>query len=59
MSAPVVFVAPKTACLMLGVHRNTLRRWEDAGRFPNLRRLPGGHRRYFVPDLRNCLAVAA
>lgn len=59
MNPPPVFVAPIVACRMLGVHRNTLRRWEDAGRFPNLRRLPGGHRRYLVADLRNCLAVSA
>lgn len=52
------FVTPKTACTLLGVHRNTLLAWEAKGRFPNLRRLPDGHRRYFLPDLRACLGPA-
>lgn len=51
------FVPPKTACALLGVHRNTLLRWETQGRFPNLRRLPGGHRRYLLADLRACLGA--
>lgn len=53
------FVAPRTACKMLGVHRNTLLSWQAAGRLPNTRRLPGGHRRYLVADLRAQLAVSA
>lgn len=58
MSAPV-FVAPRIACELLGVHRNTLTRWEREGRFPNVRRLPAGHRRYLLADLRACLKVPA
>lgn len=52
------FVAPKVACELLGVHRNTLRTYEAQGRFPNLRRLPGGHRRYLLADLRKLLGAA-
>lgn len=53
------FVAPGVACRMLGVHRNTLLRWEKAGRLPNTRRLRDGHRRFLITDLRSCLSVSA
>lgn len=53
------FVSPKVARELLDIHRNTLLRWEQAGRLPNVRRLPGGHRRYLLADLRACLKVAA
>jgi len=34
------------AAEMLGVSINTLRNWDDNGRFPSLRDAPAGHRRY-------------
>lgn len=53
------FVGPRTACKMLGVHRNTLLAWLADGRLPNTRRLPGGHRRYLIADLRAQLGADA
>lgn len=53
------FVPPHVACALLGVHRNTLRSYEAKGLFPNLRRLPGGHRRYALGDLRSVLGTGA
>lgn len=52
-----VFVRPAVATELLGVHRNTLLRWEADGLI-RPRRLPGGHRRYLLGDLRKLLAAA-
>lgn len=46
------FVPSAVATDLLGVHRNTLLRWEAAGRLPHTRRTPGGQRRYLLDDLR-------
>ncbi|ODU27489.1 MAG: hypothetical protein ABT15_06650 [Pseudonocardia sp. SCN 73-27] len=44
-------VTVAVAAELLGVHRNTLRRWVDAGELPE-RRTPGNHRLFRVGDLR-------
>lgn len=40
---------------ILGVARNTLRRWEDAG-YLTPKRTVGGHRRYLLSDLQNLVS---
>lgn len=39
---------------LLGVHYDTIRRWEDTGLLTGYR-TPGGHRRYAITDLENML----
>lgn len=41
---------------MLGIHRNTLRRWEEAGRLQARRMAGGAQRRYRWADVRPLLA---
>lgn len=53
-AAPPRFVAPRTACALLGIHRSTLLRWEAKGLI-RPRRLHGGHRRYLLADLAGVL----
>lgn len=61
MTAPAqapVLVAPRVACELLGVTRSTLIRWEDEGKL-SPRRLHGGHRRYWLHEIRAVLQDAA
>lgn len=44
-------VSPRVACELLGVTRSTLIRWEDEGKL-SPRRLFGGHRRYWLHEIR-------
>lgn len=44
-------VTVTVAAEIVGVHRNTIRRWVDAGELPE-RRTPGNHRLFRVGDLR-------
>ena len=37
----------------IGVHPDTLRRWEQEGRIEPAERTPGGRRRYDIAKLRN------
>ena len=48
--APYVRLRPEQAAAYVGVHVDTLNRWERDGRVP-CERLPSGHRRYRVRDL--------
>ena len=40
----------REAAAMLGVHRDTLRRWAEDGKVPSVA-TPGGERRYRIEDL--------
>jgi excisionase family DNA binding protein len=42
-----------------GVHRDTVKRWEKAGRISPAIRIPSGHRRYHRSDIDARLASAA
>ncbi len=45
----------RDASILLGVHPETLRRWDRSGRLKAVRMGTGGHRRYRVVDLLNFL----
>jgi len=47
-------VSPRDACKLLGVTRSTLLRWEEQGKVTP-RRLFGGHRRYWLHEIRNAI----
>ena len=47
-------VATRDACKLLGVTRSTLLRWEEQGKV-NPRRLFGGHRRYWLHEIRDAI----
>lgn len=42
------YVSTEVACKTLGVHPNTLRRWDKTGLIDCVRAAGGGHRRYNV-----------
>jgi putative resolvase len=46
------------ACELLGVSRSTLIRWEDEGKLKP-RRLFGGHRRYWLHEIRAVIQEVA
>ena len=54
MNLPARMVAPGVASVLLGVHRNTLLRWEEQGKIKP-HKLKSGHRRYLLSDLRGQL----
>jgi putative resolvase len=52
------FLSVGDAAALLGVHTDTLRRWEKVGRLTGYR-TPGGHRRYAVDELESILTEPA
>lgn len=44
-------IPTRTACELLGISRSTLIRWEAEGKIKP-RRLHGGHRRYWLHEVR-------
>lgn len=54
MMLTITKLSTREASVLLGIHPQTLRRWEREGRVtPEL--TPGKHRRYDVADLRRCM----
>lgn len=53
-----VLVSPRVACELLGVSRSTLIRWEEDGKLTP-RRLFGGHRRYWLHEIRAAVQGSA
>lgn len=47
----MAYVSTETACKVLGVHENTLRRWARQGLIKVYRVTETGHRHYDVDDL--------
>lgn len=58
MTTAPTLIPPRTACELLGVSRKTLLRWEDEGKL-NPRRLHGGHRRYWLHEIRAVISYSA
>lgn len=54
MNQVPTLIPPRTACELLGISRSTLIRWESEGKLTP-RRLNGGHRRYWLHEIRNVL----
>ena len=44
------YLSCSDAAAMLGIHRDTIRRWADAGTIDSVRS-PAGHRRFLITDL--------
>jgi putative resolvase len=55
---PPRLVSPRVACELLGVSRSTLIRWEEEGKLKP-RRLFGGHRRYWLHEIRAVIQEVA
>lgn len=58
MDTPPTLIGPAEAAKRLGIHRNTLMRWELLG-YINPVRLPSGARRYDLADIDAILAKRA
>lgn len=59
MAGDSMFISVGNAAALAGVHVVTIGRWIDAGKLPNTRRTPGGHRRILLADLRAVLRTPA
>lgn len=57
LSEPEADVDTGRAALLLGVHPNTIRRWDKTGKLRSWR-TPGGFRRFAMADLRALKAGA-
>jgi len=51
MSQETKMLTISQAARLLGVHPDTLRRWEKAGKIASIRFMKRGHRRYSVDEI--------
>jgi len=57
-AGPAEFLTVGEAAALLGVHADTVKRWEKAGRIQVAWRTPTGHRRFRRDDVEALIATA-